>query len=67
MEGISNQLFINEHLTGKNKQLLKRAKEVAKVKNFKFVWVRFGKIYMRRNETSQFLVIESPSDLDKLK
>lgn len=66
IDGISNQLYINEHLTKKNKQLLKRTKEVAKSKNFQFVWVRYGRIFMRRDDKSQMLVIQSEADLQKL-
>ncbi|KAK9751456.1 hypothetical protein QE152_g5044 [Popillia japonica] len=37
--GISSLIFINEHLTKENKNLFKKARNAAKEKNYKYVWI----------------------------
>lgn len=66
IQGLSESLFINEHLTSDNKLLLKRTKEAAKNKGFKFVWVRNCTIYVRKNETSPAKPIKSENDIARL-
>lgn len=64
---ISNKLFINEHLTGRNKILLSKAKAAARDKQFKYVWTRYGQVFMRRNDTSAIFRVNCEADLLKLK
>lgn len=66
IEDISNKLFINEHLTSQNKLLLKNAKDVAREKHFKYVWVRYGHVFMRRDDRSPVLKLNVLSDLNKI-
>lgn len=66
IEGISNGLFINEHLTNKNKLLLTKAKEMAKTSNYKYIWVRNGYVFARKNDRSKVLKIQSECDLSKM-
>lgn len=66
IEGISNKLFINEHLTAHTKTILKQAKDMAKQKNYKFVWVRNGTIYARKVDNSRVLTISNENDLKKI-
>lgn len=60
-------VFINEHLTAKNKNILYEAKKVKKERGFKYVWVRNAKIFVRKNDNTIAMHIRSLSDLDKLK
>lgn len=66
VENISNKLFVNEHLTSKNKILLAKAKNTAKDKEFKYVWTKYGRVFMRRNDTSAIFKVNCETDLEKL-
>lgn len=65
--GQSHKIFINEHLTLRNKNLFRQAREAAKQHGFRFVWVKHGSILVRRNETSPVFSIRAESDLAKIK
>lgn len=67
IEGVSEQIFINEHLTIQNKLLFKEAREIAKAKHYKYVWVKHCNIYMRKDDNSRILQIRSHDSLSKLK
>ncbi|KAI5748127.1 hypothetical protein M8J77_022133 [Diaphorina citri] len=57
-------IFISEHLTPKNKQLLRKTKEKARLVNWKYIWTRDGNIYTRKDQNSQTRVqIREESDL----
>ncbi|XP_037298620.1 uncharacterized protein LOC119190552 [Manduca sexta] len=60
------RVFINDHLTAKNKLLLSKAKKAAAVKDFRYIWVKHAKIHIRKNDTSPVLVINSEKDLTKI-
>ncbi|XP_046666705.1 uncharacterized protein LOC124358454 [Homalodisca vitripennis] len=63
---LQNKVFINEHLSPENKQLLSRTKEAAKTKGYKYVWTRDGKIFVRRGEGEKCKKVDTFADLDKL-
>ncbi|KAL1448088.1 hypothetical protein WDU94_015637 [Cyamophila willieti] len=58
------KLFINEHLTKTNQDLLYKAKNMKEVNGYKFVWVRDCKVMIRKNETSRIYVIRNVKDLE---
>jgi Baculovirus FP protein len=59
------RIYINENLSPYYRELLWRAKQKAKDKGFKFVWVKNGRILTRRNELSKRVFrIDSIKDLD---
>lgn len=63
-----NRVFINENLNPFYKELLWRAKGVAKDLGYKFVWLSRGKILVKKSEeTKQVIKINSFLDLDKIK
>lgn len=64
--GESNRVFINEHLTKENKMLLSSCKQKAREANYKFVWTKNCRIYVRRNENSPPTPISSPADMVKI-
>lgn len=64
--GKPSMVYVNDHLTLKNKSLLARAKKLAKEQEFKYVWVKFCKIFVRRDDTSPVLNIKSEKDLAKI-
>lgn len=64
--GVSEKIFVNEHLSPENKRLLKLTRDAARSKGFKYHWVSQGTIFVRRNDKSRAVPIKSTSDLDKL-
>lgn len=60
------RIFINDHLTLQNKTLLNKTKTLAKEQNFEFVWVKSCKIFVRKNNTSPVISINSVSDLKRI-
>lgn len=64
---ISARYYVNDHLTRHNKYLLFKAKQYREEnQDFKFVWCRDGKIFMRKNEKSKAIRIVEESDFSKL-
>lgn len=61
------KIYVNEHLTPFNKTLLKKTREAAASAAFQHVWVRNGKIFVRKNDTSSSLNIMDTRDLEKIK
>lgn len=61
----SHPIYINDHLTPKIKGLLKRAKDL-RMKGYKFVWVRDGRVYVRKHETSAVILIKEIEDILRL-
>lgn len=67
IENISNGLFINEHLTSLTKLILKKSKDMARSKNYKYIWVRNGSVFARKDDRSAVFRITSESDICKIK
>ncbi|CAG9785751.1 unnamed protein product [Diatraea saccharalis] len=66
MQGELKNIYINEHLTIHNKQLLSSCKKTAKTNNYKFVWTKNCRIYTRKAENSPYLLISCEDDLKKI-
>lgn len=66
--GDAHKIFISDHLTAKKKDLLRKAKNAAKEKGFFFVWVSDCKIFTRRDQDGNSLVIriQREEDLKKI-
>ncbi|CAG4964370.1 unnamed protein product [Colias eurytheme] len=64
--GTNKPVYVAEHLTPANKILHATARLKAKETNYKFVWVRNGKIFVRKNETSQALQIRCLDSIKKM-
>lgn len=60
------KFYVNEHLTKRNQNVLYKTKEFKKKYNYKFVWVRDCKIFIRKNETSRVYVIRNEEDLKRV-
>lgn len=61
--GQRNPVFVSEHLTPGNKSLHAATRMKAKEMSYKFVWVRNGRIYVRKDENNQSILIRSPNSL----
>lgn len=64
--GEKSAIFLGEHLTPERRSLHAAARIKSKEIGFKFVWVRNGKIYMRKAENLPAVVITSVEFLNKL-
>ncbi|CAK1584852.1 unnamed protein product [Parnassius mnemosyne] len=64
--GAKENVYVVEHLSPTNKYLHAAARKKAKELNYKFVWVRRGRIFMRKSETSDYKYIRDLETLDSL-
>lgn len=62
----SGRLYITENMTKQGRTLLWQAREWAKVSNYKFVWYKNGKVFVRQGERMPAHVISSEDDLRAL-
>lgn len=61
--GDTKPVYVNEHLTVYNKLLLKKCKELAKGKQYQYVWTKNGRVFARRNDTAPAILISREEDL----
>lgn len=64
--GMKKPVFVSEHLTPANKSLHAAARLKAKQLNYRFTWVRNGRIYVRKDEFSQAILIKNEDCLKLL-
>lgn len=62
----NQRIYINDHLTLRNKALLAKIKKVAAERDFQYVWVKHSKIHARKSDTSPTIVLKSEKDLTKI-
>lgn len=67
INGTSNKVYINEHLTFKTKTLFRQAREAAKQHGYRFVWIKHGVILVRADVPEHAFAIRSEQDLSKIK
>lgn len=60
------KIFVNEHLTPANKQLFKSARTACATAGFLYVWVRNGRVYVRRGDNTPAIHIRNAADLTKI-
>lgn len=61
-----SQVYINEHLTKRSKELFWEARKLKKEHNFKYAWYKHGSIYVKRNDNTNTIKISDESDILKL-
>ncbi|XP_061715506.1 uncharacterized protein LOC133523792 [Cydia pomonella] len=64
--GSLQKIYLNEHLTLKNKLLLRQTREAAAKHSFKYVWVRHATILVRKDDTSPIIAIRAAHELSKI-
>lgn len=67
--GISGErrpIYVSEHLSPMMKNVHAAARAKAKSLQYKFVWIKGGVVYMRKNETTDYIVIRSLEALTQL-
>lgn len=57
-------IYLNDQLTYNNRQLLWIAKTKAHEAKWKFVWVKNGNIFVRKNENSSSIIIKNAADIE---
>ena len=62
----NNDIFINEHLSHKNRRLFAIAMDKKRQLNYKFLWTKTGCIYMRKAERSSIFTISNDETLNNL-
>lgn len=58
--------FINEHLTRRNLELHHKTRLAAKDKQYKYVWVKDGAIFVRKSDTSKAIKISNENSIARL-
>lgn len=66
IEGATENVYVSEHLSPDCKRLFKDARKVGKDKGYRFVWVRRGLVYVRKNEGLPPILIKSCECLHRL-
>lgn len=66
VEGERQPIYINEHLTSYNKQLLGLTRKKCKEMGFRYVWTRDAKIFVRKNDKSPAIRVTDESKIDKI-
>ena len=59
-------VFISEHLTPKGSRLHFLARDLTKSGLYKFCWTSFGKVYVKKNETSPTINIKTEDQIHSL-
>lgn len=64
--GETRKIYVAENLSPEQKQLHAAARKVSKDKNYNYVWVKFGNIYMRKNDSTAAILIKNEDTLKNL-
>lgn len=64
--GTVQKVFFNENLTRAHSDLFWRARVKAREAMYRFVWVRRGKIFVKKSEGSPLVRVSCVGDLDKI-
>lgn len=54
----NSRIFINDHLSKFNSHLFKHAKSLKNC-NYKYIWYKFGKIFVKKDDNSEVINIRS--------
>lgn len=64
--GPKSPIYITEHLSTNNKALHAAARFKAKEIGYQFVWVRGGRIFMRKDQDTEYILIRNLETLNRL-
>lgn len=59
-------IYYNNYLTQTNSNLFYKTRMYAKEHNYKYIWFRDYKIFIRKNETNKVILIEDKNSLLRL-
>ncbi|KAF6214146.1 hypothetical protein GE061_008885 [Apolygus lucorum] len=63
IDGEEIRIYINHSMTYAKRKLLNMVKTYKRENNYKFVWTRNGKIFIRKSETSSIIEIRTAEDI----
>lgn len=66
-EDTDTNIFINDSLTKLQRKLLNDTKLFKNEKKYKYVWVKNGRILLKKDDESRTITIKSRGDLDDVK
>ncbi|XP_028168328.1 uncharacterized protein LOC114358539 [Ostrinia furnacalis] len=66
-DGPEKPIFISESLSPRGHQLFRLARDFAAENSYKFCWISYGKIYLRRDSNERFILVDSEDALSKLR
>ncbi|KAJ2937818.1 hypothetical protein O0L34_g16145 [Tuta absoluta] len=64
-EFVDEKVFVREALTNRNKFLLGKAKHELK-STYKYIWCKYGKVFVRKSESSKIYWIRNENDISSL-
>lgn len=59
-------IFVSEQLTAKGSRLHFLARDLVKSKNFKYCWTAYGKVYVRKDDSSPIILVKSEAQAHQL-
>ncbi|KAI5633151.1 hypothetical protein NE865_14164 [Phthorimaea operculella] len=65
--GDKKPVYVSEHLSPANKSLHAAARKKAADLSYKFVWIRSGRIFVRKTPESQFILIKNEDSLNLIR
>lgn len=66
MQGTTQKVYVNEHLTLQNKKLFRQVRDKAKQNGYRFVWIKHGVVLTRADVTTAAIAIRSERELHKI-
>lgn len=63
----NNVIYINNYLTQSNRNLFYKNRMFAKNSNYKFVWFKNNKMFIKKSENSNTMYIDVENFLNKIK
>lgn len=64
--GETRKVFVTEHLSLEQKTLHAATRQAAKERGYKYVWIRYGQIYVRKEDSAGAILIKDIESLSKL-
>lgn len=59
-------IYVLEHLTPANKKLHAAARKTAKEKSYDYVWIRNGRVFIRKNNETPIILVKNEATLNAL-
>lgn len=66
LRGVQPNVYIQENMTKRNRELLSAAKEWRKTAEYKYVWHKNGSVLVRKTDGERAVVIRCEDDLIKI-
>ncbi|CAB3239210.1 unnamed protein product [Arctia plantaginis] len=64
--GESSRVFVTEHLSPEQKTLHAAVRGFARDRGFKYVWIKYGQVYIRKDDSAGAVLIRNRDFLEKL-